>query len=276
MSACESFKAASSGTVWGGMKCKNCSFKKKDHGPASSSKASSSSSTASSLSSKAPSLSLKAPASSSEAPASSSEASSLSAESTKAAECEVLELPKAEPDDVKQPSAPVPATHKKEVAQISTQLLDTKFGDREVVEPPDDCLCVINDKFKKFRAYITEEGECFNKYGDCMGYLVDQENMEAYSPDEEPKFWGFVDDVGLVFNSKDSQIGEVDVNKGRVRDSTGRTCCEIDREGKATGHSGEPIGHFKRFSFHLMNQLALYVLLLDVDFLVEKKDPWSA
>lgn len=31
MSACFSFEAARPGTVWGGMPCKNCDFKKKDH-----------------------------------------------------------------------------------------------------------------------------------------------------------------------------------------------------------------------------------------------------
>lgn len=87
------------------------------------------------------------------------------------------------------------ATEEKEADEQSADFIcHVGSGEREIVPPPSTgVMCVISDKYKNYRSYIAENGDCVNKYGDLMASLVEQDGLEVYSPADPPVFWGCVE-----------------------------------------------------------------------------------
>ncbi len=104
-----------------------------------------------------------------------------------------------------------------------------------------------------------------------MGYIIQQDGLECYSSNEPPVFWGNME-AEVVYNNLERKLGSVQLDRGWVRDESGSTVCEMDRVGIATGRYGTFLGEFLGFTYHMMPKIALYMLIVDNDMLVEEQE----
>jgi len=173
-------------------------------------------------------------------------------------------------------------TYKVSITYDNTEIKGSTFQctvlatEREEIEPPAETTVTILDECKNFRAYISlqEEGAytCYNKYGDVIGYINADEhykNGEVGSPDMV--FWGNIE-TGIIYDSTERRIAEIDQGRGTFRNSHGSTVCEINSMGEATGASGSLIGVIENFSYHKLELMGLYFFLVDDDMLVEFRE----
>lgn len=141
-------------------------------------------------------------------------------------------------------------------------------GERDILDPPDDCICTIMDKYKDYHSYISEDGDCVNKYGDILGY-INLETLEVGGPDQN--YWGNMEDE-IIYNSQGRELGKIDQGKGWITDSNETTVCEIDSNGEMLGNASTTLGEVEGFSFRNLSVIALYLMLVDDDMLVEEED----
>jgi len=81
---------------------------------------------------------------------------------------------------------------------------------------------------------------------------------------------GYIDAGGMVFNSEETMIGQIDTDDNKIlRDGDGNTVAEVNSSGEIKGNAQTNLGRLDPFSYENMNTLALYLLLLDPDMLKE-------
>ena len=127
-----------------------------------------------------------------------------------------------------------------------------------------DVLCTILDRYNDYRGYISKEGECVNCLGETIGY-INAESMQAGSADEN--FLGELLEGGSnrpqILDASDEIGGTVDLGTHAIQDSVGSTVADLDSRGMITGHNGTFLGQFEGFSFHIMREIAIYLVLVD-------------
>jgi len=139
---------------------------------------------------------------------------------------------------------------------------DVRAKERPEVDPGDDCLLSILDCHNDYHGWIDEEGTCYDKYGEISGYIWG----DACGGGESEQ-WGYIEH-DIVYNMIETQIGCVQLDRGWVRDGDNRTIAEFDRDGSFRGNTGIFGGKFEGgFSYHNMNTVALYLLLVDSSML---------
>jgi hypothetical protein len=142
---------------------------------------------------------------------------------------------------------------------------------RPLVEPgegtgehaDEECMLKILNRDKDYEGWISEEGTCFNRFGDIIGFI-----WGTACGGSEEDFWGSIES-DIVYNAIDTRVGEVVMDRGWLRDGTGRTIAEFDRMGAFIGNSGVFGGQFEGFSYHKMKVVGLYLLLVDSTLLNE-------
>lgn len=127
----------------------------------------------------------------------------------------------------------------------------------------EECMLEIIDRNKEFYGWISEKGTCYNKHGEIVGYV-----WGNACGGSESEFWGQVES-DIVYNVIDTRIGKIQMDRGWLRDGSDRTIAEFERNGSFVGNSGVFSGQFIGFSYHQMDVVSLYLLLVDSTLLNE-------
>ncbi|KAL6063443.1 Phospholipid scramblase [Balamuthia mandrillaris] len=129
----------------------------------------------------------------------------------------------------------------------------------KIAWPPSDAVLNILDRCRDPRSYIAKDGTCKDAYGTVIGYVNDEGQVGG--PDKS--YWGCITE-DIIYDKDDKQIGELDPGRAYVKDVNGNTIAELENSGDCKGHDGSFIGQFVGFTYHDMQTIALYLLIIDV------------
>lgn len=160
---------------------------------------------------------------------------------------------------------PFPRSRYEEVEVKPVETLPEAPAEMTEVEfPVADALLNILDRANDYRAYISKDGACYDRWNQVMGY-IDLDEHTTGSPDLE--FWGSLEQqMGnecVIMDKDDNQIGKLDMGRAYISTENGSTIAELDNTGAVTGHAGTYCGQFEGFTYHQMKIIALYLLIID-------------
>lgn len=125
----------------------------------------------------------------------------------------------------------------------------------------------ILDREKDFRAWIEEDGSCFNNMNELIGF-INFEDKSAGSVDEmmlgyiqESKF----DNVATMFDNDDTVIARIDLGTHVIKNPEGASVVDIEAGGIVKhGGNGTFLGQFVGArGFHSMRDIAVYMVCID-------------
>mmetsp|Transcript_24701 Transcript_24701/g.77457 ORF Transcript_24701/g.77457 Transcript_24701/m.77457 type:complete len:239 (-) Transcript_24701:176-892(-) len=182
-------------------------------------------------------------------------------------------LPVVPPQEPRRSSVVAPPAPVEEVLEAPPEAVLALQRRRRWPEPPAAIapLLTIRDRFRDFRAFVSEDGVCTSSVGDIIGY-INADGGEAGSVDEE--LLGYLEGSAFtnILTIKDASgevCGTLDQGTTLARDCSGRTVAELRATGEVFGHAGAFLGAFEGYTHGDMRMAALYLMLIDPGMLNE-------